>query len=431
MVLAKALRQRSFHRFGELNPLKLLVYEHVSGGGYAEKPIPISILSEGFSMLRTLVADFKAAGHSVSTVLNSRLAELNPPVGADYTVPVSSFRVAEQTIQKLSESVDAAYLIAPESNQMLQSLVANIEQADVPSLNCRASAIASVSDKAAMLQRVKEKGLPTPATVIVSAFDDVTRIKQSICGSLGFPLVVKPVDGVGCAGLSVVNSEQQVAGAVAKILSESASKYFMAQKLVRGIAVSVSLLATDSEALPLSLNKQDVSLMPPEANSTYTGGQVPFDSLLKSEAFAAAEAVVKSFHGLKGYVGVDLVLTEKEAVVIEVNPRLTTSYVGLRKTAGFNLAQAIINAVVEHELPANNHSLGYAVFSKVSTPKPTAVALQKTYRLNEVVSPPFPVADDDAACAVVLSHGATLKEATAGFHEAKKRLRNIIRSEGN
>jgi len=411
--------------------LKLLVYEHVSGGGYAEKPIPISILSEGFSMLRTLVADFKAAGHSVSTVLNSRLAELNPPVGADYTVPVSSFRVAEQTIQKLSESVDAAYLIAPESNQMLQSLVANIEQADVPSLNCRASAIASVSDKAAMLQRVKEKGLPTPATVIVSAFDDVTRIKQSICGSLGFPLVVKPVDGVGCAGLSVVNSEQQVAGAVAKILSESASKYFMAQKLVRGIAVSVSLLATDSEALPLSLNKQDVSLMPPEANSTYTGGQVPFDSLLKSEAFAAAEAVVKSFHGLKGYVGVDLVLTEKEAVVIEVNPRLTTSYVGLRKTAVFNLAQAIINAVVEHELPANNQSLGYAVFSKVSTPKPTAVALQKTYRLNEVVSPPFPVADDDAACAVVLSHGATLKEATAGFHEAKKRLRNIIRSEGN
>jgi predicted ATP-grasp superfamily ATP-dependent carboligase len=411
--------------------LKLLVYEHVSGGGYAEKPIPISILSEGFSMLRTLVADFKAAGHSVSTVLDSRLAALNPPVGADYTVPVSSFRVAEQTIQKLSESVDAAYLIAPESNQMLQSLVANIEQADVPSLNCRASAIASVSDKAAMLQRVKEKGLPTPATVIVSAFDDVPRIKQSICGSLGFPLVVKPVDGVGCAGLSVVNSEQQVAGAVAKILSESASKYFMAQKLVRGIAISVSLLATDSEALPLSLNKQDVSLMPPEANSTYTGGQVPFDSLLKSEAFATAEAVVKSFHGLKGYVGVDLVLTEKEAVVIEVNPRLTTSYVGLRKTAGFNLAQAIINAVVEHELPANNQSLGYAVFSKVSTPKPTAIALQKTYRLNEIVSPPFPVADDDAACAVVLSHGATLKEATAGFREAKKRLRNIIRSEGN
>jgi hypothetical protein len=238
------------------------------------------------------------------------------------------------------------------------------------------------------------------------------------------------VDGVGCAGLSVVSSEQQVADAVAKAISESSGKYFMAQELVHGVAVSVSLLATDSDVLPVSLNKQDVSLMPPEATSTYNGGQVPFDSRLESEAFAVAEAVVKSFHGLRGYVGVDLVLTEKRPAVIEINPRLTTSYIGLRKTAGFNPAQAIINAVFEHELPANNQSLGYAVFSKVNTPKPTTVALQKTYRLNGVVSPPFPVPDNDAACALVLSHGAMLKEATAGLHEAKKRLRSIIRSEG-
>jgi predicted ATP-grasp superfamily ATP-dependent carboligase len=411
--------------------LRLLVYEYVSGGGYAEKPIPVSILSEGFSMLRTLVADFKAAGHSVSTVLDSRLAALNPPLEADCIISASSFQEAKLAIHNISESADAAYIVAPESNQVLQSLVANIEQAGVPSLNCRASAIGNVSDKAVMLQCVKEKGLTTPATVLVSAIDDVAGIRQTICGSLGFPLIVKPVDGVGCAGLSVVSNEQQVAGAVAKAISESSSKYFMAQELVHGFAVSVSLLATSSEVLPVSLNKQDVSLMPPEATSTYNGGQVPFDSRLKSEAFAAAETVVKSFHGLRGYVGVDLVLTEKEAVVIEVNPRLTTSYVGLRKIAGFNLAQAIINAVFEHELPADNQSRGYAVFSKVNIPKPTTVALQKTYRLNEIVSPPFPVPDNNTACALVLSHGATLKEATTGFHEAKKRLRNILRSEGN
>jgi predicted ATP-grasp superfamily ATP-dependent carboligase len=272
--------------------------------------------------------------------------------------------------------------------------------------------------------------VPTPTTVIISTFEDAAEIKQSICGNLGFPLIIKPVDGVGCAGLSVVSNEHQVAGAVAKAISESASKYFIAQELVHGVAVSVSSLATGNGVLPVSLNKQDVSLMPPEATSTYNGGQVPFDSGLKREAFAAAEAVVKSFHGLRGYVGVDLVLTEKRPVVIEVNPRLTTSYIGLEKTAGFNPAQAIISAVFEHELPANNQSLGYAVFSKVNTPKPTTVALQEICRLNGVVSPPFPVSDNDAACALILSHGATLKEATAGFHETKKRLRSIIRSEG-
>jgi len=168
----------------------------------------------------------------------------------------------------------------------------------------------------------------------------------------------------------------------------------------------------------------------PESTSTYNGGQVPFSSPLKREAFATAQTVVKSFLGLRGYVGVDLVLTEKGPVVIEVNPRLTTSYVGVRKIVAFNPAQAIINAVLEHELPMDKRSRGYAVFSKVQTPKPTTEALQETYRMDEVVSPPFPVAGNGTAYAFVLSHSATLKEARAGFHEAKKRLRSILRSEG-
>jgi predicted ATP-grasp superfamily ATP-dependent carboligase len=346
-------------------------------------------------------------------------------------VSAASFQEAKQAIHNLSESTDAAYIIAPESNQVLQSLVASVEQAGVSSLNCRASAIGNVSDKAVMLQRIKERGLPTPATLIVSALNDAAEIKQAICGSLSFPLIVKPVEGVGCAGLSLVNNEQQVAGAVAKALSEPSNNYFMVQELIHGTSVSVSLLATDSDVLPVSLNRQDVSLMPPETTSTYNGGQVPFDSKLKREAFAAAITVVKAFHGLRGYVGVDLVLTGKEAVVIEVNPRLTTSYVGLRKIGGFNPAQAIINATLENKLPANNQSRGYAVFSKVQTLKPATAALQETYSLSGVVSPPFPVADSDVACALVLSHGATLEEAKAEFHEAKKRLRSIIHLEGN
>jgi predicted ATP-grasp superfamily ATP-dependent carboligase len=405
--------------------LKLLIYEHVSGGGFADKSIPLGILSEGFGMLRTLISDFKAAGHSVTTVLDSRLAVLSPPIEADCIMPVSSSREAEAAIQKISESADAAYIIAPESNQVLQSLVASIEQAGLPSLNCRASAIGKVSDKAVLNGRLKKLRLSTPETILVNSLDDVAEIKRAISGKLEFPLIFKPVDGVGCGGLSVVRNENQVASAVDKIIRESPSKYLIAQELIRGIAVSVSLISTGSEALPISLNKQNVSLMTPESISTYNGGLVPFNSLLKREAFATAEATVRSFRGLRGYIGVDLVLTEKEPVIIEVNPRLTTSYVGMMKVVSFNPAQAMINAVLKRELPANNQSVGYAFFSKVETPKPTTEALQETYEMDAIVSPPFPVPCNGTAYALVLSHRATLKEAMAGFHEAKKRLLNI------
>jgi hypothetical protein len=130
-----------------------------------------------------------------------------------------------------------------------------------------------------------------------------------------------------------------------------------------------------------------------------------------------------------GYVGVDFVLTEKKPVLIELNPRLTTSYVGLRKVVGLNPAKAIVDAVTKHKLPESIESVGYAYFSKVKTPKATCEALQRTYKIRELVSPPFPASDNDGAYALLSSTGSTLQEARMEFGEAEKRLLSII-SEG-
>jgi predicted ATP-grasp superfamily ATP-dependent carboligase len=215
-----------------------------------------------------------------------------------------------------------------------------------------------------------------------------------------------------------------VAGAVGKIKRESSSKRFVAQEFIKGAAASVSLISTGSDALSISLNRQDVTIGAPDAISSYSGGLVPFDHPLRHRAFAVAEKIVKSFRDLRGYVGVDLVLTEEEAVVIEVNPRLTTSYIGLRRVVNFNVAEAIVNAVSKRTLPKNIQSCGYAFFSKVETPLPEIDVLQKTYKIDEVVSPPFAVSSSGTVCALVSSHGATVKAATAGFREAKKRVLN-------
>jgi predicted ATP-grasp superfamily ATP-dependent carboligase len=402
--------------------LRFLIYEHVSGGGFADEPIPCGVLSEGFGMLRTLISDFKVAGHYVTTLLDSRIARLNPPLGADCIVPVFSSREAQAAIRKVSESADAAYVIAPETEGVLQSLVESVEQTGVASLNCPASTIGKVVDKAVLHEALKKLGVSTPETMVFNVADGVEEIKWAVHGRLRFPLIFKSSNDVGCCGLSVVKNARQVAGAVGKIKRESSSKRFLAQELIKGAAASVSLISTGSEALSISLNRQDVTIGAPDKISSYNGGLVPFDHPLRRRAFAVAEKIVKSFRNLRGYVGVDLILTEEEAVAIEVNPRLTTSYIGLRRVVNFNPAEAIVNAVLKRKLPTNIQSCGYAFFSKVETPLPTIDALQKTYEINEVVSPPFPVLENGAACALVSSHGATLKAATARFREAKKRV---------
>jgi predicted ATP-grasp superfamily ATP-dependent carboligase len=375
-------------------------------------------------MLRTLISDFKAAGHYVTATLDSRLAKLNPPLDADCIVPVFSSRETQAAIRKVSALADAAYVIAPETDQMLQSLVESVEQTGAASLNCPASAIGKVVDKAFLHESLTKLGLPAPETVTFSVAGGVEEIKRAIHGRLRFPLIFKPSNDVSCCGLSVVTLENQVAGAVGKIKRESSSKRFLVQELIKGAAASVSLISTGNDALSISLNRQDVTIGAPDKISSYNGGLVPFDHPLRHSAFAVAEKIVKSFRDLKGYVGVDLVLTEEEAVAIEVNPRLTTSYVGLRRVVNFNVAEAIVNAVLKRTLPTDIQTCGYAFFSKVETPPPKIDALQKTYEISEVVSPPFPVSSSGAACSLISSHGATVKAATAGFREAKKRVLN-------
>jgi hypothetical protein len=75
----------------------------------------------------------------------------------------------------------------------------------------------------------------------------------------------------------------------------------------------------------------------------YLGGRLPLPAPLANRAIALAERAVRTVPGLLGYVGVDLVLVEKPEGdrVIEINPRLTTSYLGLRRLVRGNLASAL------------------------------------------------------------------------------------------
>jgi predicted ATP-grasp superfamily ATP-dependent carboligase len=403
--------------------LKILVYEHVSGGGYAGQDISPSALSEGFGMLRCLVEDFKAAGHEITVLLDERLSKLNPPIDADCIVPIFYAHEPEKFLISLAKINDAIYVIAPETGQTLKSFVKLAEQTGKSSLNCESRAIGKAADKTVLYEVLQKLGV-SPKTLILSVDDGLIKIEETIKKELGYPLVVKPADGVGCSGVSLVKKEILLSNAVAKICAESTSKRFIAQEFIRGEAASVSLLSTGKKAKALSLNKQNVNLAGPETDSSYEGGVVPFEHWLKQEAFKIAEEVTEAFSDLKGYVGVDFVFTEHKPFVVDVNPRLTTSFIGLRKVARFNVADALVNAVLRGTLPAKFETKGFACFSKVETSKQTIAPFLKMAKLRAVVSPPFPL--NEKSLALIIGEGVTLIDAKMHLEEAKKRLHNII-----
>jgi predicted ATP-grasp superfamily ATP-dependent carboligase len=405
--------------------LKILVYEHVSGGGYAGKDISPSVLSEGFSMLRCLVEDLKTAGHEVTILLDSRLSKLNPPINADCIVPILYPNEPEKFFISISKINDAIYIIAPETGQTLQSLVELSEKTGKRSLNCESHSIGKVADKTVLYEMLQKLGV-SPKTVILNMEDGLIKIKETLKKNLGYPLIVKPADGVSCSGLSIVQDEIQLAQAIKKINSVSTSKRFIAQEFIRGETASVSLLSTGKKAKALTLNKQNVYIATPESKSNYEGGDVPFEHWLKQEAFKIAEKIIEAFSNLKGYVGVDFVFTEHKPFVVDVNPRLTTSYIGLRKVARFNVAEALVNAVLKDTLPTKLENKRFASFSKVEVSKTTITVFQKSTQMNAVVSPPFPINENEKSIALIIGEGATLNDAKMHLEETKKSLHNII-----
>ena len=80
----------------------------------------------------------------------------------------------------------------------------------------------------------------------------------------------------------------------------------------------------------------------------YLGGSCPLEPALDRRARSLAIQTIRSLTGPLGYVGIDLILGDdpdgQNDVVIEINPRLTTSYVGLRAIADGNLAAAMLAA---------------------------------------------------------------------------------------
>ncbi len=376
-------------------------------------------------MLRTMVADAKRAGHNVTTILDQGMLELKPVLEADHVLSANSLQEAETLVEPAAEKADASLVIAPESGGKLQTLVEKLQKTGTLSLNCSANAIKRVSDKAWLRRQATRIGLLAPETMVFSAKEDQENIVQAINEKIGFPAILKPTNGVGCETLSIAKNVKQAKEGVHKIVGRGNSK-IMAQKLVAGTPASVALISNGKEAQPIILNKQTISLNTPWQDSSYDGGATPLTHKLERTALTVAKELVESVEGLKGYVGVDLVLTENEPVVIEINPRLTTSYVGIREVVETNLAQVIIAASLNHEIPPKPKPNGYAYFEKVKMPNSTNVSLFETFIMPEIVSPPFPIPNESQTYSLICTKGSTPQLAKRRFNKGKKHLRSIL-----
>jgi tyramine---L-glutamate ligase len=186
------------------------------------------------------------------------------------------------------------------------------------------------SDKHSLSVFLHGRGVSVPHGVAIETGDTVPA-------DFAFPAVLKPRDGAGSVGIEVIDAAADAAHH-ARVTQPA-----RLEKLCPGLACSVAVLCGRRGCVSLEPCRQHVRR---DCNFRYDGGSLPLEDALARRARRLAEQAVAILPGALGYLGVDLVLGDdpsgSQDVVIEINPRVTTSYVGLRAATQQNLAEAMI-----------------------------------------------------------------------------------------
>lgn len=311
---------------------RVFVYEYISGGLTEASAMP-ELLAQGRAMRDAMIADLAQIADVIVTC--AMLPEELAAGGYDAPNLVACAREPGENpfafVRRQAVRHDVTWLVAPESDGILLSLHDAVDASRW--LGCSGAAISLAASKRATARHL--------AGCDIAATQPWSDEEPQASGAQYW--VVKPDNGAGAertyhyTGFDAAHD--------AWLQRMEAGEAVVMEPWVEGEPLSVSLICSPGSTEVLSINRQHVRVD--------VGGQVHYDGVALN-AFdlesvsgkwiaRVAESVVTAMPGLAGFVGIDMVWHPRRGpVVIEVNPRLTSAYVGMSALLGRNLAREML-----------------------------------------------------------------------------------------
>jgi predicted ATP-grasp superfamily ATP-dependent carboligase len=294
--------------------VRLFVYEYASA---SPSPVADSIRAEGRAMLAAVVEDF------------ARLPAIE-------VITLTAEGDDEAAFRSAAGSCDLSLIIAPEFDDLLLTRCRWVVESGGRLVGASPEAVILAADKLELARHLARRGIPTPPCWSVGRGQAHPPFPP--------PWVWKPRKGAGSLATFLVSERSEWPG-LATADAEGGRRETVLQPFVPGRAASAAFLTGPRGMVSLPPAEQELS---PDGRFRYRGGRAPLRPALAARATRLARRALETLPGLSGYVGVDLVLGDAEDGsadwVIDVNPRVTTSYVGLRALARGNLAEAMLAA---------------------------------------------------------------------------------------
>ncbi len=305
--------------------MKIFVFEFITGGGLAGVSLPPGLAHEGDLMIHALIRDLIQAGYrDLVTLRDKRLPAIK--------LPVKSFPVSQsmsEDCQALMSSADATFLIAPETGGVLLQLTRQAGDSGCLLMGCDAHSVELAAGKRDCCEHLRCHGIAVPDSYSI---DDMRIIPDR-------PLVLKPDDGVGGEACYLFDDRVSLRRWLDR---QEDCRTWLIQPYIPGEAASLNLFCQNNGVLVLAVNRQQFEFR--EGKGVLSGVVVNEFAGRRDEFRGLARKITDAVPGLRGFVGVDLILTDAGPVVIEINPRLTTSYAGLHESLGYNPAELLFQS---------------------------------------------------------------------------------------
>jgi predicted ATP-grasp superfamily ATP-dependent carboligase len=320
--------------------MRLFVSEYVCSGAWPDATLPESLAREGRAMLLALVEDAaRIPQWEVRTTWDRRLGDF--PVQGVSALIVDGESDEQAAFDRLARESDASYVIAPELDNLLTQRCQRVVDVGGRSLNSSIPAISLCSDKLRLARRLEEANVATLPT---------KQLGSKPGPSVDFPVVVKPRFGAGSQDTFLVETRRRFDEVRLNFADEPAFRQAIVQPFVKGMAVSIAAFI-DRQGQVTDVGPVVEQLLSVDGRFTYLGGRISgnvgCDDAIRQLALDAVSAAT----GLRGYVGIDILIPcqRREPLLVEINPRLTTSYIGYRALTAENLA----GRVLQPDVPGN------------------------------------------------------------------------------
>jgi len=272
-----------------------------------------SLAREGAAMLSVLKASFERCGYEVVT-----------PGPGDFG----------EEITRLAPSCDMGLVIAPD--HLLSNYTFLLEQS-THNLGCGFMTVALCANKVQTGKILRDNGIPVP-------------------GEAGTgKRVIKPVKGCGAQGVRLSAGQPSDGEFVQEYIE---GEHYSVSLIANRIIGDACLYFSGNPPVILAVNRQEIEIAP-DGSFHYRGGETPVHPVRETEIAETAQKAVAVL-GCQGYCGVDVVVADK-VYVVDVNPRITTSLVGIAACMKEEIASLLI-AASKGEGPKDVHLSGHVRF---------------------------------------------------------------------